>query len=90
MKLSVNKLGAFIFYIMNDKLKIKIKVDITGPINWTKDLVIDYNADVDNAYDYYSRNLQPLSFAIRQIECAIDCLEALLNSMSTYEFKIIE
>ena len=33
MKLSVNKLGAFIFYIMNNKLKIKIKVDIIGPLN---------------------------------------------------------
>ena len=33
MKLSVNKLGAFIFYVMNNKLKIKIKVDIIGPLN---------------------------------------------------------
>lgn len=76
---------------MNDKLKIKLKVDITGPINWTKDLTIDYNVDVDNKYTYYyNQNFQPLSFAIRQIQCAKDCLESLLSQMSTYEFKIIE
>ena len=33
MKLSVNKTESFYFYVMNDKLKIKIKIDIVGPIN---------------------------------------------------------
>lgn len=75
---------------MKDKLKIKIKVDVTGPINWTKDLVIDYNVNVGYDSTYCSQTLQPLSFAIRQIQCAKDCLEALLSQMSTYEFKIIE
>lgn len=76
---------------MNDKLKIKIKVDIIGPINWTKDLVIDYNVDVGYSKSTYcSQTLYPLSFNIDQIRCAKDCLESLFSSMSAYEFKIIE
>lgn len=76
---------------MNDKLKIKIKVDIIGPINWTKDLVIDYNVDVDySKWKFHGQTLRPLSFAIDQVQCARACLESLLSQMSSYEFKIIE
>lgn len=76
---------------MNDKLKIKIKVDIIGPINWTKEVNIDYNADVDySKCTYINQGVCPFGFTIKQIQCAKDSLDALFNSMSIYKFKIIE
>ena len=76
---------------MNNKLKIKIKVDIIGPINWTKDINIDYNTKTDRSqYSYLNQNLYPLKFNLQQIENAIDDIESMLNQLSTYGFKIKE
>lgn len=76
---------------MNDKLKIKIKIDITGPINWTKDVNIDYNTEIDRSQcSYLIQNLYPLKSNLQQIETAIDNIEWMLNQLSTYGFKIKE
>ena len=76
---------------MNNKLKIKIKVDIIGPLNWTKDINIDYNTEIDrNQYSYLNQNLYPLKFNLQQIEAAVDNIEWMLGQLSTYGFKIKE
>ena len=89
MKLSVNKLGALFFYIMNNKLKIKIKIDITGPINWTKETIIDYNNNYTSSKCFIEDN-NPFMFCLRQIEGAVSNIEYMLNYMTGYNFKIIE
>ena len=88
MKLSVNKTESFYFYVMNDKLKIKIKIDIVGPINWTRDILIDYNnLQNPSIYGYLPK---PFDCTLNQIQSATSNLEYLFEQMKNCEFKLIE
>ena len=74
---------------MEDKLKIKIKVNIVGPINWTRDINIDYNQPTPEEWKYSSRQHQ-LNYTFDMLKSTIDNIEDLLQFMNNVEFKIIE
>lgn len=73
-----------------NKLKIRIKVDITGPMNWTKDVTIDYNDETILTASSLVANYKPLDFNIGQIEASIRNIAWLLETISSLGFKTIE
>lgn len=80
----MNKLGAY-FFIMEEYLKIKINLKISGPINFSKTFNLDYKDLYLSQYMGYTYTLNNF---ISTLSAITDSLGRSLTSFEYYGFDI--